>query len=63
MIDRDLRDMLAREQLIVREQAENDVALIKARRAGRNITFTAADGCEVTATPTGHIFHDAADWW
>jgi hypothetical protein len=58
-----LRDMKAREELQAREKAENDRALATARRDGKNVTFIADDGCEVTVTPSGHVFHNAADWY
>lgn len=61
------RDYLAeeksREALQSREAAENQKAVTKARAEQRNVTFIAHDGCEVTATPTGHVFYNAADWY
>lgn len=58
-----VRDMKAREELQARERAENNRALATAQRTGKSATFIAEDGCEVTVTPNGHIFHNAADWW
>lgn len=42
---------------------DNDAAVAKARETGRNHTMIAKDGCEVTATPDGHVFYNAADWY
>ena len=60
------RDYLAeersREALRAREAAENAAAIVKARSENRNVTFIAHDGCEVTVTPDGHVFHNASDW-
>lgn len=58
-----LAEMRSHEQLVAREKAENDAAITRARAIGGNVTFIAADGCEVTVTPGGHVFHNAADWW
>ena len=58
-----LRDMKAREELRAREKAENDRAIATARREGKNVTFIADDGCEVTVTPSGKVFHNVADWY
>jgi hypothetical protein len=40
-----------------------DQMKIMARQKDRAITYTDTDGCEVTVTPTGHVFYNAADWW
>jgi hypothetical protein len=58
-----LRDMKAREEIIARESAENNRAIATARRENKNVTFIAEDGCEVTVTPGGHVFYNAADWY
>lgn len=58
-----LREQQAREALIAREASENERALATARRFGRNVTFIADDGCEVTVTPSGNVFHNVADWY
>lgn len=43
---------------------QKDAALVEqAQRVGRNVTVTASDGCEVTATPDGHVFYNMADWY
>lgn len=46
-----------------REKRENDKAIAKAQELGRNYTFIAEDGCEVTVTPKGNIFFNMADWF
>lgn len=46
-----------------RERAENQQAILQARLTNRSVTFIASDGCEVTVTPTGHVFHNMADWY
>ena len=62
-----MRDYLAeqksREALQEREAAENNHAIATACREGKNVTFIAHDGCEVTVTPGGHVFHNMADWY
>jgi hypothetical protein len=58
-----LGEQKAREALVARERTENERALATARREGKNVTFIADDGCEVTVTPSGHVFHNAADWY
>ena len=39
-----------------------DALVAKALALGRNQT-SIIDGTEVTATPSGHVFYNAADWW
>jgi len=46
-----------------REARENSQAQMLARATGKAVSFIAADGCEVTVTPAGHVFHNAADWY
>lgn len=46
-----------------RERTENQQAILQARLANRNVTFIAHDGCEVTVTPAGHVFHNMGDWY
>jgi hypothetical protein len=58
-----LREQQAREALQARERTENERASATARREGKNVTFIADDGCEVTVTPSGHVFHNMADWY
>ena len=58
-----LRDLRAREELQAREKDENDRAFVIARRLRKNVTFIADDGCEVTVTPGGDVFHNVSDWW
>jgi len=38
-------------------------AVSLAKATGKSITYIDKDGCEVTATPSGHVFLNAADWW
>ena len=45
------------------ERRRNDEAVSEARRRGTNYTFTDVDGCEVTATPGGHVFFNMSDWF
>ena len=52
-----------RTEILAREARENAPALMKARKTKRPATFIASDGCEVTVTPDGHEFYNAADWW
>lgn len=56
-------DMKRSEEIRAREKAENDRAIATARREGKNVTFIADDGCEVTVTPGGHVFHNMGDWY
>ncbi len=44
-----------------RKKVENS-ALAEAQRTGRNQIFM-DDGTEVTVTPAGHVFYNAADWY
>lgn len=53
-----LREQQSRDALIARERTENERALATAGSEGKNVTFMAEDGCEVTVTPSGHIFHN-----
>lgn len=46
-----------------RERQENDTAIAQARSQNRPVTFIAHDGCEVTVTPDGRVFHNMADWY
>lgn len=59
--------MTADPKQIERQQAERErrerEAIREARRLGRCISYIDDDGCEVTATPGGHTFYNAADWW
>ncbi len=47
---------------IAREQRERS-AIRQAQVQQRSITYIDDDGCEITATPAGHVFYNAADWW
>lgn len=58
-----LKEAKAAEELRAREREENDRAINTAKKHGKNVTFIAHDGCEVTVTPGGHVFHNMADWY
>jgi hypothetical protein len=58
-----IRDMRVRDELLAREAAENGGAVARARHEGKNVTFIAHDGCEVTVTPSGHVFQNMSDWY
>lgn len=46
------------------ERRENERrAKITARKEGKSVTYLDNDGCEVTVTPAGHVFYNAADRW
>jgi hypothetical protein len=45
------------------QRAADSALVAKARELGRSYTAVADDGCEVTATPEGHIFYNVADWF
>jgi hypothetical protein len=51
------------ENLNAERQCTNDAAVAKAKSLGRSHTFIDTDGCEVTATPSGHVFYNMADWY
>ncbi len=53
------KDQLAQEQRNKREQRE----MAKAKSRGETRSYIDSDGCEVTVTPTGHVFYNASDWW
>lgn len=38
-------------------------AIQEARRTGKGFSYIDDDGCEVTVTPSGHSFYNAADWY
>jgi hypothetical protein len=50
------------EQTRARRQREQQ-AIIEAKKSGRAFTYVDDDGCEVTVTPQGHAFYNAADWY
>jgi len=45
----------------MRDKEKN--AVEQARRDQRAVSYIDDDGCEVTVTPQGHVFYNAADWW
>lgn len=38
-------------------------AIQLAQLTGKPVTYVDDDGCEVTATTSGHTFYNAADWY
>ncbi|WP_211909125.1 hypothetical protein [Tardiphaga alba] len=46
-----------------REARENQQAHAQAKATGKAVSFIASDGCEVTVTPAGHVFHNIDDWY
>lgn len=54
-----LKEAQAREALQAREADENNRAIATARRYGKNVTFIAHDGCEVTVTPGQRRSHSS----
>jgi hypothetical protein len=38
-------------------------AIEQAKREGRCVSYVDNDGCEITATPEGHIFYNVTDWF
>jgi hypothetical protein len=53
------RDRERQEQRQRRELA----AIAEAKRSGKVLKYIDDDGCEVTVTPTGYAFYNAADWF
>lgn len=37
--------------------------IILAQQTKKTRSYIDTDGCEVTVTPGGHVFYNAADWW
>lgn len=58
-----MTDAKKREQLRQDEKQFNALLVAQARAVGRTVSAIAPDGCEVSATPDGHIFYNTADWW
>ena len=56
MSDKKTPEQLARER---RERA----AIIQARQSDLFLCYIDDDGCEVTATPSGHVFYNMDDWY
>lgn len=44
-------------------EAREKAAIREAQRTGQSFSYIDDDGCEVTVTPGGHSFYNAADWW
>lgn len=51
------------EKVHLQETTVTDIAHRLAKEIDKPVVFTAKDGCEVTVTPTGHVFHNVGDWW
>ncbi len=47
----------------IRQERREALEIQKARQEGKNHSYIDEDGCEVTVTPAGHVFYNAADWW
>jgi hypothetical protein len=45
-----------------RERREEEVKLEAIWRR-KSLVYVDDDGCEVTVTPSGHVFYNVADWW
>lgn len=54
--------MTAEDRQIARRERER-AAIHEARQLGRSVSYVDDDGCEITATPAGHIFYNAVDWY
>lgn len=52
----------AQEEAAERREYERR-AIRTAKREGKSVTYLDTDGCEVTVTPGGHVFYNAADWY
>lgn len=55
--------MATSEEIRERERRENYAAQMAAIATGKPVTFVASDGCKVTVTPRGHVFHNMEDWY
>lgn len=55
--------MTTNKEQMKRQQARERQEIAKAQRTGEPYTYIDEDGCEVTVTPSGHSFYNAADWW
>jgi hypothetical protein len=55
--------MTDNENQLKRQQAREQREIARAHATGKSHTYIDDDGCEVTVTPSGHSFYNAADWW
>lgn len=55
--------MTANREEMLKQQAREQREIQQARETGKSRTYIDSDGCEVTVTPQGHSFYNAADWW
>lgn len=46
-----------------RDERSREAPQAREKASEKNVTFVASDGCEVTVTPSGHVFHNIADWY
>lgn len=44
-------------------QTREKAAVAEAQRTGKGSSYIDDDGCEVSVTPGGHAFYNAADWY
>ncbi len=44
-------------------QAREKAAIEEAKRTGKAVVYIDDDGCEVSCSPSGHSFYNAADWY
>ncbi len=52
-----------RNEVREREQRENAPYIAAAAATQKPVTFIASDGCKVTVTPEGKVFHNMEDWY
>lgn len=50
-----------REEAARKERERREI--IMAQQQNKSRSYIDTDGCEVTVTPGGHVFYNAADWW
>jgi hypothetical protein len=55
--------MMTEKEIRMRMRERESAKIQEAMRKKEYITYKDEDGCEVTATPSGHAFYNAADWW
>lgn len=47
----------------VSRDARERSAIQEAKRTDKSVKYIDDDGCEITATPGGHIFYNVDDWY
>jgi hypothetical protein len=55
--------MMTEKEIRMRMRERESAKIQEAMRKKEYITYKDEDGCEVTATPSGHAFYNASDWW